>query len=224
MTDKESVAGDGPGVVRRLIEAASQYDIEACDRLLREAVSSFAPLELVRDIVAPVMRETGNRWHQGEFSVVQEHLLTGLVRRRLSDVLDEHTRGSTGPAILFTTLSGERHEIGVLMAAVIAAADGFRCYYLGPDLRAADICEFCARRPVVALALSHVTQPEVVDVVDQLRELRAGLPASTEIWVGGQAALRLARSELPEGVIPIADLATFGQRLAALHHSGESRS
>jgi len=203
-------------LVAGLLAAAEDYDFAGCDRLFAVAVAELEPLALVRDVTSPALREAGNRWHRGEWTVVQEHLLSGVVRRQLSAALDRHLSHSDGPSILFTTLSGERHELGGLMGAFLAASRGFRSLYIGPDLPVADICRFCAHRPVEALALSLVTQPDVNDARGQLDELRKGVPARTEIWVAGQAANLLARDHLPAGVVAIPDLSEFLDRLAAL--------
>lgn len=203
-------------LVAGLLAAAEDYDFANCDRLFAVAVAELEPLVLVRDVTSPALREAGNRWHRGEWSVVQEHMLSGVVRRQLSSALDRHLSHSDGPTVLFTTLSGERHELGGLMGAFLAASRGFRSIYLGPDLPAGDICKFCSHRHVDALALSLVTQPDVNDARGQLDELRRGVPAATEIWVAGQAANLLARDHLPAGVEAISDLSGFLERLARL--------
>lgn len=199
-----------------LLAAAADYDFESCDRLFAEAVARLDPLVLVRDVAAPALREAGNRWHQGLWTVAQEHLLSGILRRRLSAALDRYLEAARGPTILFTTLSGERHELGCLMGAFLAASRSYRTLYPGPDLPTADIARLCARRPVAVLALSIVTQPEVNDARGQLNELRRAVPAATEIWVAGQAANLLGREPLPAGIVTIADLSGFLDRLAGL--------
>ncbi|MEO7387184.1 MAG: B12-binding domain-containing protein [Gammaproteobacteria bacterium] len=203
-------------LVAGLLAAAADYDFEGCDRVFAVAVERLEPLELVRDVTSPALREAGNRWHRGEWSVVQEHLLSGVVHRQLSAALHLHLRRSDGPSILFTTLSGERHELGGLMGAFLAASHGFRSIYLGPDLPPREICLFCSRKPVAALALSLVTQPDVNDARGQLAELRHGVPAETGIWVAGQATTLLARELLPVGVVAIPDLPAFLTRLTEL--------
>jgi MerR family transcriptional regulator, light-induced transcriptional regulator len=210
-------APDPATVVDAMLRAAEAYDIEACEALLAGAVAGLPPLVLVRDVVSPVLREAGSRWHRGEMSVAQEHMVSGVVRRQLSFALDRHLASATGPSILFTTLSGERHEMGGLMGAVLAASRGFRCIYLGPDLPAAEIGRFCANRHIDALALSLVTQPEVIDAHAQLAELRNLVPADVEIWVAGRAAQSLGLPDLPTGVQVIKDMASFLERLAGLH-------
>ncbi len=210
-----SPSGSGQ-LLAGLLAAAEDYDFAACVRLCARAVAELDPLVLVRDVVSPVLREAGNRWHRGEWSVIQERILSGVVKRQLSSALLGHLASADGSSLVFTTLSGERHELGGLMGAVVAASRGFRCIYLGPDLPAAEIGLFCVHRPVDVLALSLVTQPDVNDASGQLLVLRQTIPAETEIWVAGQAAMVLAREPLPAGVIVIADLTEFLDRLAGL--------
>jgi methanogenic corrinoid protein MtbC1 len=203
-------------VVARILAATEAYDISACEQLISSALATPDPLVCIRDVVAPVLRETGIRWHAGKLSVAQEHMISGVVRRQLSHALDRYLLNVRGLAILFATLTGERHEMGGLMAAVLAASRGFRCIYLGPDLPAAEIARFCANHPVAVVALSLVVQPDVIDALAQLAHLRAHVAGSIEIWVAGQAATMLTEQEIPAGVTPIADLQAYLGRLAEL--------
>jgi len=217
--ESDNPTGPAPASARDcvagLLAAAADYDVAACDARLADAARRD-PLLFVRDVVGPVLREAGNRWHRGEFSVVQEHLVSGVVRRQLSYALDRLGAGATGPRILFSTLGGERHEMGSLMTAVVAASQGFRCVYLGPDLPVEEIGRFCRHQSVDVVALSLVTQPEVNDAGKQLRQLRAALPASVELWVGGQAAELLTGSDLVPGITRIHGLDGFLGSLTAL--------
>jgi methanogenic corrinoid protein MtbC1 len=205
-----------------MLDAATQFDVARCDAELAAAAAALEPLDLVRDVVAPVLREAGNRWHRGEFSVVQEHLISGVVRRQLNYALDRHSANAAGPCLIFTTLGGERHEMGSLMTAVVAASRGCRCVYLGPDLPVEEICRFCAHQPVAVLAVSLVTQPEVNDALGQLRAMRAALPAEVAVWIGGQASGLLPAERIPQGVQRIRDLDKFLEALAALPGNGDT--
>lgn len=203
-------------LVSGIIAAAEAYDISACEELIASAIGTLDPLIYIRDVMSPLLRETGTRWHWRKLSVAQEHMISGVVRRQLSHALDRHLLNTSGPVILFATLSGERHEMGALMAAVLAASRGFRCIYLAPDLPAAEIVRFCANRSVDVVALSLIVQPDVIDSLAELTDLRAQLPGATEIWVAGQAAMMMPTNDIPAGVTPIYDLDVYLQRLAAL--------
>jgi len=206
--------------VSRILAAVADYRIDHYERLAAEARAHLAPEVLVRDLFGPLLRAAGDHWEAGRLSVVQEHLLTATVRRQLAHVLDTRNRGAAGPRLAFTTLSGERHEVGSLMLAVLAASRGFNAVYLGPDLPCTEIGRFCGRVNVAVVAISIVTSPEVIDAAGQLGELRSVLPAASQIWLGGQAAALLQPAQLPANSILVLDLADFYARLAALpHHS-----
>ncbi len=210
-------------VVSRMLTAAADYDVAACDAELAAAAAALPPLSLVRDVVGPLLREAGNRWHRAEYAIVQEHMVSAVVRRQLSHALDHLSAGATGPRILFTTLSGERHEMGSLMTAVVAASKGYRCVYLGPDLPVAEVARFCQHQPVAVVALSLVTQPAVNDACMQLRQLRAALPDTVDIWIGGQAAGLLPAQDLPAGITRARGLDGFLESLAALGQGQEQK-
>lgn len=202
--------------IAQILAATGEYRIADYERLLTEAAAQLPPEELVERVLAPLLREAGNRWHNGELSVVQEHMLSSAVRRQLDDALDRHGRTATGPTIAFTTLSGERHELGSLMLAVVTASRGYRAIYLGADLPVAEVGRFCNKVNVAAVALSLVTSPEVIDVHAQLDTLRRLLAPAVEVWAGGQAAQLLDPARLPAGTFKITNMQQFDARLSTL--------
>ncbi len=205
-----------------IIAAAAGYRIADCDRLTAEARERFAPPVLVREVFSPVLREAGDRWEQGLFSVVQEHMLSSAVRRQLTYALDFHNRFAPAePCLAYTTLSGERHEMGSLMLALLGASLGVRALYLGPDLPVVEVGRFCAHVRVAAVAISIVTTPEVIDAGDQLQALRAALPETIGIWLGGQAASQLGPERMPADCVLIDDIADFERRIAVVRTRGQ---
>ncbi len=207
--EPEGDAAGWPAVVDDMLCAIDDFDVHACDAAFVAAMRGYPPLALVRDVAGPLLREAGRRWQRGRFAIVQEHLLSGVIRHRLSCLLDPLVATARGPVIVFATLGGERHEIGSLMTAVVAAARGFRCIWLGPDLPAAELATYCLRRPPRVLVLSLVTQPEVNDSTGQLGELRRAVPLAVSIWVGGQAADVLDDAHLPGGIRRLGGLEDF---------------
>lgn len=207
--------------VRRILEAAENYRLAEADQLCIASRESLPPLNMVSDVFAPVLREAGDRWERGQFSILQEHLLTSTVRRQLYAALDEYNRRATGPLIAVTTLSGERHELGSLMLAVLASSLGVRSVYLGPDLPVAEVGRLCGRVQVAAVAVSIVTSAEVIDARVQLQELRGVLPPQTPLWVGGRGIAAMPAEQLPADALFVSDLADLKQRVASLPEGRE---
>lgn len=208
--------------VDRIMAAASEFRVADHDRLAAEARAALDTETLVRDVFGPVLREAGDRWERGLLSIVQEHVLTSTLRRQLGAALDAHNLAAGGPRVAFTTLSGERHELGSLMLAVLAASRGVRATWLGPDLPPMEVGRFVSHVRVEAVAVSVVTSPEVIDAARQLADLRAVLPASVPLWIGGRATALLRPAELPTHTAIVTDLADFERLIAGLPARGDT--
>ena len=96
---------------------------------------TFALLSLERgivEVVAPVLERIGQGWDTGAISIAQEHLLTSKLRARLEQLVGDTRGGVRGTAVL-ACAPGERHDLGLLMLAVLLGADGWHVEYLGAD-------------------------------------------------------------------------------------------
>jgi MerR family transcriptional regulator, light-induced transcriptional regulator len=175
-------------IVLRMIEAAEQFRPLACEQALTLAVALLAPADLAQEVIGPVLNAVGERWHKGEFSVAQERLVSACVRRQVSLLLDSFERLAHGPAIVFATLPGERHELGLLTAAMLAASRGFRCHYLGADLPAAELAEYACRIRAAVVAVSAVWRDSLPGLQRDLPALQAALPDQCQVWLGGRVA------------------------------------
>jgi len=145
----------------------------------------LAPRDLIFAVILPLLSEIGRRWEGGTLRPAQEHLVSAIVRSVLGGLLRVLTRTEAVPRVVFAAPSGERHELGLLCAAVLAAAEGFGVVYLGPDLPAADIWHSAARAEAGIVIVSLTTPGAVTRA--ELRAL-AQRPAGIALWVGGPAA------------------------------------
>ena len=107
--------------------------------------------------------------------------------------------------------SGERHELGLLCAAVLATAEGHDVVYLGPDLPAADVVRAVAATKAAAVVLAATT-PRLESKRDDAALRRLG--GRARIWLGGAAAGALAAAIGPRAIV-LASLNDLHQRLRA---------
>jgi DNA-binding transcriptional MerR regulator len=214
-SDRRSRATSG-AFVERILESAQRFRSAECEQVLTLAIAMLPPRQLVSDVLQPLLREVGERWHRGELAISQERLVSTIVRRHLGLMLDTYDRSARRSPVVFATLPGERHELGLLTSAMMCASLGFKAYYLGPELPAADIARFTREVGAVAVALSMVLLERLPEVPAQLAELSNDLPAATAIWLGGPATGNLPRELLPPGCVVLADSAELEQRLEML--------
>jgi methanogenic corrinoid protein MtbC1 len=199
---------DVPGLLRHL----RAFDGE---RLSRQFLSDWArmgPVEFLEARVGPLIRAVGEGWEQNELEIRHEHFLSeriGDLLRSLRMPLEER---ATGPLVVFATMPGEAHGLGLQMAALVLAATGCRILYLGTEVPSAQVAslarDLSAR--AVAISLSSATKGAASAAV--LRKLRETLPRRVALVAGGDGA-PAARPGI-DAIHSLRDLDAWGRRLA----------
>jgi methanogenic corrinoid protein MtbC1 len=200
----------------RILRAIEKYDLEECDQAIAMAFALLPVADVISDVLSPVLQEVGERWHRGEFSVGQERLVSSAVRRQISSLLNTYNGIARGAPIVFATVSGEPHELGILMFAAMAASRQLRASYLGADMPPEEISNFAKRVHAAAVAISMVLPENAETALRHLAVLRAGLPAEVEIWIGGAASFCVDPARFPAGSIHMSGRADFERRLNSL--------
>jgi DNA-binding transcriptional MerR regulator/methylmalonyl-CoA mutase cobalamin-binding subunit len=208
--------------VEAALHAARRLDAAALQAVLERAAVTQGIAVFVDDVVAPVIAEIGHGWMDGSVTVAQEHMATAVIRRVLGWLLSVfELHGSARQTVvarrlLVATPPGQVHELGALLAAVTAAAEGWTVTYLGPDLPTDELLTAARQTAADAVALSLVYAGGDGSPLASLREVRAGLPRSVPLMVGG-AAIRPLREEVAgDGVRVIDSLAEFRMELQRL--------
>lgn len=177
--------------VAPLVRAMKQYDLAAIEAVLNRQAAVLPPDALIFSVVLPVLREAGARWETGAIRPAQEHLVSANIRSVLGGLLRTMAAPTAGDApMVFATLAGERHELGLLCAAVLAAYAGRRVTYLGPDVPAADLVHAAASSKASAVVVC-ATMPGST-TVREVRVLRRLRPDAV-LWIGGADRARVRR-------------------------------
>jgi DNA-binding transcriptional MerR regulator len=172
-----------------LFDALDRYDLPAIESTLARHAAVLPTRELVFAVILPLLRELGERWEAGTLSPAQEHLVSAIVRSVLGGLLRSIGRSDDPRRIVFATPAGERHELCLLCAAVLAAAAGYAVLYLGPDLPAADIAHAAQTSGAVSVVLSATTQGSVT--LAEAKHL-ARVLSNVDVWIGGPQSAALA--------------------------------
>ena len=190
-----------------LIDAFCSFQFSWANAELSRLAALLAPRDLIFQVVLPMMREVGARWHRSEIGVAQEHLISSAVRNLLGSLVRLLPARSCAPDILIATLSGELHEFGILAATMIAATNGLNPLLLGPNLPAADLAAAAAvLSPGIILVDSTSAEPHARA---ELASLAHGLPRGTELWVGGHGIAWLRTSVLAGTIVIVRDMESF---------------
>jgi DNA-binding transcriptional MerR regulator len=184
------------------LEALRQLDPVRAENIASRQLAALGPLRFARDFALPLARVIGERWAEGQFCVASEHLGTSLLCSLLRASLRPSPVAERGPKIVLATPPGERHELGLLCAALVVLGAGCNPIYLGTELpleetlRAVEI----ARAHALVVGLTALNP---ADARRTVRALRGGLPDEVALWVGGAGVGDL---EVPEGVERVANM------------------
>jgi methanogenic corrinoid protein MtbC1 len=176
--------------VPRILERLEGFDHAAVTRLLGDAVVALGVRSFVHEIALPLVHRVGARWANGELSIAEEHLVTGMLRNLLAGLV--HGRTARGRPLVLATPAGERHEIGLLLVALLAREAGANVVYLGVDLPAADIMTAATRTEAHVVGLSLVGSRNRTHATDAVEAIQGALPADCELWLGGADASHVA--------------------------------
>ncbi|HXU64817.1 MAG TPA: MerR family transcriptional regulator [Polyangia bacterium] len=175
----------------RFISAVSRLDARGAQQILGRAALLLGTRTLLLDLVAPLLREVGTRWVDGSLRICHEHLTTAIVRTVLGSLLSTQPPASRARTILLGTPSGESHELGALLVALLAAVAGWDVLYLGPNLPADELLAAAQTSGAAVVGLSIVHAPDADSqgrVAAAMAELAEGLPQAVTLLVGGAGA------------------------------------
>lgn len=204
-------AGDEAGTPA-LVELVARFEAERLRQALVAEWARLGPVEFLETRVAPLVRAVGEAWSRGELEIRHEHFLSERVGSLLGALRLPFEQQARGPLVVYATLPGELHGLGLQMSALVLAAAGCRGLYLGTDLPVAQVAplvrDLAAR--AVAISVSRASRGPASSAL--LRRLRESVPRRVRVVVGGEGA-PAARPGI-EVVKSLRELDAWGRRLA----------
>lgn len=167
--------------------------------------------------LAVLLHRIGQEWAAGRLDIRHEHLATEAVEdvlrsarprvasRAAARASRAHADDAPRAAALLASLPGERHRLGLQMAALACASAGVPVTILGDDSPLDEIVAAAVESGAALVGLGTALGPSGTKAAKQVVALRAALPTSIALVVGGSGS-RLRR--LP-GVATTSSLEEF---------------
>jgi methanogenic corrinoid protein MtbC1 len=187
-----------PGRAAEQLLTATKERLKDHDRagLVREVLGAVERGEvdiptLYAAVLAPLLGEVGDRWHDGELRIWEEHLATASVMTAIEAlyptvrILAAHAP-QCGRRVVLATPNQEHHVLGLRMVSDLFELAGWTVVYLGADTPEAEIYDAVRVLRADAVVMSAATAYQRVllrHIADRLHE---DLP-DVRIWVGGHA-------------------------------------
>lgn len=175
------------GYIAACQKAVSGMDSFQLESALMEACRALSQPVFIEAVLVPLLQWAGDAWQDGRVRVAHEHLLSACVAQQLGEIRNSRPAMPGAPVLLCATPAGQLHELGAAIAATLAALDGWRVVYLGPNLPADEIANAAVRTDARAVALSLVFPPDDPHLDRELATLRRFMPDAVPLLVGGQA-------------------------------------
>jgi len=160
-------------------------------------------------------------WEEGGLQAAHEHAASAVVRAFVDDMMSALEVTTGAPAIVMTTLAGELHELGTLLAAATAAGDGWDVAYLGPNLPAEQIALVARQKGARAIGLSLVFPENEAALGDELSRLRRHIGPGIAIIAGGRGVATVSETLDDIDAIRVADLQELRQILLTVMPAAE---
>lgn len=174
-------------IIQESIVAIKEYDAQKLESILLNASSKLTQPVLLEELVVPLVYEVGELWHSGEIRVANEHLASSVVRSFLFNLLESYSVGESAPILVSATPRGQEHELGALIAGVVAASSGWKVIYLGSGLPAEEIGAVVSHLGAKVVTLSIIYPSDDPHLKKELIKLHQILPSEVSVVAGGRA-------------------------------------
>lgn len=162
------------------------HDLE---KELYKALVDLTQPKFIGEVISPLLEKIGEMWRDGDIRIVNEHVSTAVIRKVLTSLVDNNSVSTNAPSILIATPKGQLHELGALIIAVIASADGWRVIYMGPDLPGEEIASAIETLHPKMVALSIVYPNDDYILNKEMMKLKNLLNNGSKIIAGGRSVM-----------------------------------
>lgn len=219
----ESVNGESlSGVRKRWAIACLNFDSASAEDALNQAFAVHSVESVVTEVLQKGLREIGQGWLEGRFSVQQEHFASSLAERRLQTLLTLTPPPTRPHTILMGCPPDELHSLPVTVLDLFLRRRGFHVIYLGASIPLDQIVATTLKLAPGLIILAAQTLKTAATLVDACAALQTtGIPVA----YGGLIFNRVPtiRARIPAHFLG-EDLQTAAEKAESLLIHGKSEA
>lgn len=208
--------GESGEFLARALAAVQELDAVALEEQLVRASIALSQWHLFQEVVQPLMEHIGQMWQEGTLRIADEHLASAVVRSFIGNMRASFQVSEAAPHVVATTPAGQLHEMGALLASVVATSEGWNSTFLGPNLPTEEIAGAVAQKGAKAVLLSIVYPGDDAHLGGELVKLRRLLGDDIALLAGGRAAPQYRRFLDQAGAVTPANLRDLRDSLSRL--------
>ncbi|HEY5141408.1 MAG TPA: MerR family transcriptional regulator [Methylococcales bacterium] len=164
------------------------FDAKTLESHFENAIVELGSEAFIEHLLTPLLTRIGDRWKTGELRPVHEHMTSAVIRSLTYILRTNNPCSADAPRMIVSTPIGQLHELGALLAAIMAELKGWQVTYLGANLPAEEIAagvKYTNAR-ALTISLSFVTDDHIVP--KELRRLKKLIGNNVALIAGGRAA------------------------------------
>jgi methanogenic corrinoid protein MtbC1 len=173
--------------VEPFLERAIRSDGASAVRLALGLLDQGASTEaVVVDLLAPAQRESGERWLHNDWTVADEHVVSGVTQRSLDAIANSIEPPVAEGSVVVACAEGDWHSLPAQMCAEVLRSHGFDVSFLGASTPSDHVARLLTRdRPNALIVTCNLALffTGVASLVDAAH--RTGTP----VIAGGRALL-----------------------------------
>jgi MerR family transcriptional regulator, light-induced transcriptional regulator len=183
--DKRFLAED---YIEKCYAAVLAFDAKTLESHFENAIVELQSQAFIEDLLTPLLTRIGERWKTGELRPIHEHMTSSVIRSLTYILRNNNPCPDHAPRMIVSTPIGQLHELGALLAAIIAELNGWQVTYLGANLPAEEIAAAVkyTHSKAVTISISFSTDDHVIP--KEIRRLRKLIGNDVALIVGGRAA------------------------------------
>ncbi|MEQ1637119.1 MAG: MerR family transcriptional regulator [Methylococcales bacterium] len=174
--------------IDKCYSAMMSFDARAIESHFENAVVELGAQAFMENLLTPLLTRMGEDWKAGNLRPSHEHMTTSVIRSMVYILRSNYTPAANAPRLVISTPIDQQHELGALIAALIAEFKGWHITYLGPNLPAEEIAFAVKSSNANAVALSITITKEDHVIPKEIRRLKKLIGRDVALIVGGSAA------------------------------------
>jgi MerR family transcriptional regulator, light-induced transcriptional regulator len=174
--------------IEKCYAAVLAFDAKTLESHFENAIVELGSEAFIEYLLAPLLTRIGDRWKTGELRPVHEHMTSSIIRTLTYILRNNNPCAADAPRMIVSTPIGQLHELGALLAAIMAELKGWQVTYLGANLPAEEIAAAVKYTDARAVTISLSFSTDDLIIPKELRRLKKLIGNNVVLIAGGRAA------------------------------------
>ena len=172
--------------ILKVMDLVIQYDWDNVNQIVITNRKKNKDLSFIFDFVLPLLKHVNQMIEQGRLGIAQEHILTAILRAEILAIKKQSISKKTKMRLVMAAPEGDFHELGLIIASVIAAHFSVCMLYLGANLPCRELCEasFQFAATHVLLVATYQNKKDK-NIFQYTHFLEKNLDKKITIWLAG---------------------------------------